>query len=392
MKPKFKIDKVNLRILRVLGIHPDIDPSVYEEEFTNELGKFTYEETVSLNGLYSIDSDEQEEYISCDLVEHKKDLLEISEFEIKDDGLYSVVHVVIPNEKWLAEYTENKMKGLRKDQEICIPVEDYDEDQISSLILTRDTDNLELYKYQEESNETFTIFGRTESEESEESEESSFKPYIEIWYEEENSLLYIKNIYGEELDFNTFYFKLSTDESSEDNESSETEESTSPEYEMKEQSVYEMPYSDIYYYNSDDKQIYFYNDATSYIEDLTNKENWIPKEAEELFQINLENDNYSAYRETQYTFLFPDLLTCLYKISQSLLDKLCPKNCDSEEFQELTYNRDLLWMGINSIKYLLEAGHFFEAQAILEDLEDCCGGICNSNSKNKGDSGCGCSQ
>lgn len=58
----------------------------------------------------------------------------------------------------------------------------------------------------------------------------------------------------------------------------------------------------------------------------------------------------------------------------------------------LIYNRDIIWMAINVIKYLIELGQYYEAQRVLEDITQC-GGICKDVMVDKntiGGGGCGC--
>jgi len=74
------------------------------------------------------------------------------------------------------------------------------------------------------------------------------------------------------------------------------------------------------------------------------------------------------------------------------LSKLCSERCDAAtKYAQDIFNRDLVWMTINVIKYSIEIGQYYEAQRFLENLIGC-GNICAEYiSDNKKGSGCGCS-
>lgn len=56
---------------------------------------------------------------------------------------------------------------------------------------------------------------------------------------------------------------------------------------------------------------------------------------------------------------------------------------------ELIYKRDLVWMAINVIKYMVEFNQLAEAERILEQINGC-NGLCKSHDY-ESSSGCGCS-
>lgn len=98
-----------------------------------------------------------------------------------------------------------------------------------------------------------------------------------------------------------------------------------------------------------------------------------------------------VFMEDQYTFTTYNLQECFYNINRDIFSKLCPKSCDKDKYQTLIYERDLAWMGINIIKYLLDLGQFYEASSILEQLEGC-SGICNNRTKENRSRNCGCNR
>ena len=60
-----------------------------------------------------------------------------------------------------------------------------------------------------------------------------------------------------------------------------------------------------------------------------------------------------------------------------------------KSYKELIYKRDLLWMVMNVITYLLELGSFLEAQRIIEQFTRC-NNFCKEELKGKGGVSCGC--
>lgn len=120
---------------------------------------------------------------------------------------------------------------------------------------------------------------------------------------------------------------------------------------------------------------------------------------EEILEINaippltVDELTTTIIRSEQNTFQLCHLMDCFYKIYKNLL-KAYPVKCPdkTDELKQLQYYRDIIWMGINTIKYLLERGQYFEAQRILEELTYC-GSICNNiDNVKKVNSGCGCSK
>lgn len=116
------------------------------------------------------------------------------------------------------------------------------------------------------------------------------------------------------------------------------------------------------------------------------KEEWIFKLGSEEVDIKeiIQNDEIEKYIDYQYTFFLQHLKNCYFGKVQSYLEDYCKNKC------ELNNDTNLIWMGINVIQYLLDLGRIFEAQAILEKLQDC-GGICTTTKKNF-NYACGCSR
>ena len=103
--------------------------------------------------------------------------------------------------------------------------------------------------------------------------------------------------------------------------------------------------------------------------------------------LNIENSTiFSMCKET---FSFCHVKKCYTKIATKLLNKYCPLDCNLDLFKDLIYKRDLLWMVMNIITYLLELGSFLEAQRIIEQFIRC-NDFCKEELKSKGGVSCGC--
>lgn len=108
--------------------------------------------------------------------------------------------------------------------------------------------------------------------------------------------------------------------------------------------------------------------------------------ADEIVELNLLVDinSETLCKDTQYTFCTCRLQECYYDFCRDYFAKLCNNKCLDIK------NRDILWIGIHTIKYLLELGRLHEAQGVLETLTGC-SGVCKQNVKLKSTAnGCGC--
>ena len=94
----------------------------------------------------------------------------------------------------------------------------------------------------------------------------------------------------------------------------------------------------------------------------------------------------NIYYDDKYTFSICRLKECYYNFCRDYFAKLCVNKCDKLD----NYNRDIIWIGLNTIKYLLDLDKYYEAQGILEQLTGCTG-LCKPNLKirNNGN-GCRC--
>lgn len=144
-------------------------------------------------------------------------------------------------------------------------------------------------------------------------------------------------------------------------------------------------YYGIYYYDTSNSNYMKFDSGKSYKTSI-----------EEILQINaippidITELTTTIIRSSKSTFCLCKLRECFYQICKNLLQSYpvkCPENQDSQ----WEYYRDIIWMTINVIKYLLEKEQFYEAQRILEEVTYC-GSICNNVNTIKKSSNCGCSK
>lgn len=110
---------------------------------------------------------------------------------------------------------------------------------------------------------------------------------------------------------------------------------------------------------------------------------------EEVFELDNENLKTTIFRASKETFSLCYLWKCYVNICKNLLNSDLSK-CKNKNSDELTFNRDLVWMVINVIQYYIEKGFFAEAQLLLEQINGC-NGVCeNSDSVSKKGKSCGC--
>lgn len=116
-----------------------------------------------------------------------------------------------------------------------------------------------------------------------------------------------------------------------------------------------------------------------------------------ILQDNTYNTTISRVDKDYVSICF--LKKCYINLCQQIFNGLCGlsnsrnKGCFSANIdKDLQTRRDIVWMGINVIKYMVQFNMLAEAQRIIELLESC-NGICSGNpSITNKSSGCGCSK
>lgn len=137
-----------------------------------------------------------------------------------------------------------------------------------------------------------------------------------------------------------------------------------------------------YVYYSDKSSVYKYNPRTQEIITVT--------DLSEIIEINPINTTISITSKDYVSICF--LTKCYLNLCQQIFESRGLTQCNSKNNidSELVYKRDLVWMAINVIKYMVECEQLYEAERIVELLNSC-NGVCNDKKTNKNDCGCGCS-
>lgn len=137
----------------------------------------------------------------------------------------------------------------------------------------------------------------------------------------------------------------------------------------------------IWIYCTDGESIYRYLKGTFY--EVT---------IETIVEQNPYNTTISRVDKDYVSICF--LKQCYVNICQQIFSKLCGMGgqCFASNIdKELSIKRDLVWMGINVIKYMVQFNMLAEAERTIEQLESC-NGICSGNPSTNKSSGCGCSK
>lgn len=142
--------------------------------------------------------------------------------------------------------------------------------------------------------------------------------------------------------------------------------------------------------------IYYYDSKLDSFMKYINEKS-IQASVEEILEVNaippadIQDKTTTIIRGDKNTFCICHLNECFYKLCKNLLWDL-PGRCQNklDDIKLQIYNRDIIWMAINVIKYLIELSQYYEAQRILEDVTQC-GGICKDVDKQvTGGNNCGC--
>lgn len=260
MDSLFKISKKGLCGITVTGLELDNDEYLDEDNVLISTRNYTYEQSVTINVLKSINAQQEEIIRDVKVNLHEDGCIDESDFEMEIDGLHSIIHIILPTQDWL------------------------------NNVLTHSPESLDSY-------------------------------------------------YG------------------------------------------------IYFYDTNTSNYMKYENGKSVLTSL-----------EEILEINALPPSYidelttTIIKNTKSTFCLCKIKNCYYQISRNLL-KTYPIKCPNknEDIANWQYYRDILWMAINTIKYLLEKEQFYEAQRILQEI-NYCGSICDNTAKKlNSSSSCGCS-
>lgn len=111
---------------------------------------------------------------------------------------------------------------------------------------------------------------------------------------------------------------------------------------------------------------------------------------EEILEVNPTDTTISKYTEDLVSICH--LKECFIDICKQIFELRGFSKCLTKGTidSQLIYNRDLVWMTINIISYLVEFGEFGEAERIIE-LFGGCNNVCKSKYTTTAGNNCGCS-
>lgn len=135
-------------------------------------------------------------------------------------------------------------------------------------------------------------------------------------------------------------------------------------------------YQGVYYTNG--KNIYKYYEGRSTTVPL-----------EEIVERNTEGTTLSRYSKDYVSICF--LRKCYINLCQQIFNARAFDKCWNKNKIdcELTFRRDMVWMAINVIKYMVEFNQLAEAARLIERIGGC-NGLCMSQYSKSMSSGCGC--
>ena len=115
--------------------------------------------------------------------------------------------------------------------------------------------------------------------------------------------------------------------------------------------------------------------------------NWKEVTFKEL--VNINPCNTTIFKSVKDFFSICFLWKCYVDICKNLLKGDLIKCKQTEDLEQLAFNRDVVWMTINVIKYYIKKDQLYEAQRILEEINGC-NGFCNEAKRIIKKGGCGC--
>ena len=111
MDSRFRIFQ-NGRILSIYGLEQNGDEYAYEDGISS-YRQYKYSESITLNAIYTVSSDEEETLVDYEFILHDN-RLDQSNFNLMIDGLYDVVHIILPTKKYIESCQQNDDKSLEE--------------------------------------------------------------------------------------------------------------------------------------------------------------------------------------------------------------------------------------------------------------------------------------
>ena len=103
-----KICKSGTCGIQVSGLERDSDQYLSEPQVS--IGNYTFEQTITLNVVYSIDSKQNSKYEKHSIIPHTD--IDIDEIEMDKDGLKQIDHYIIPTNEWIDYIIERDVTSL----------------------------------------------------------------------------------------------------------------------------------------------------------------------------------------------------------------------------------------------------------------------------------------
>lgn len=137
-------------------------------------------------------------------------------------------------------------------------------------------------------------------------------------------------------------------------------------------------YQGVYYTNGKNIYKYYNNESTT-----------VP--LEEIVERNTEGTTISRCSQDYISICF--LRKCYINLCQQIFNARAFDKCWNKNKidSELIFKRDMVWMAINVIKYMVEFNQLAEAARLLERIGGC-NGLCMSQYSKSVSSGCGCNK
>ncbi len=132
---------------------------------------------------------------------------------------------------------------------------------------------------------------------------------------------------------------------------------------------------------------YIYAEDNNSIVKLQNGE-WKKASIQEIVLLN-NNCNTTIFKSTKELFSICHLWECYVDLCKNLLSSNLNKCRKNPDLESLIFNRDVIWMTINVLNYLIEKDQLSEAERLLEEVGGC-NGFCQESKKIINRGGCSC--
>lgn len=100
MNSVFKLCKREKCSITITGLEEENEEYLFDSTIISTRA-YTYDQSVTLNALYTLSSKEEETLINTAINIHKENAIDESTFKMPIDGTYKVAHIIVPTEEWL---------------------------------------------------------------------------------------------------------------------------------------------------------------------------------------------------------------------------------------------------------------------------------------------------